>query len=205
MSSGRRLQDQLDTIKSLANITNVIHVLIGTYELLPFVNLSAQLSRRTIDIHFSRYQIESKEDIIAFQSVINTFQKHLPLKVEPDLLNYWDFIYERTIGCIGIMKNWLERCLSDALNQNMKTIDYDLLKKHALSIEKAHKMATEATEGESIFENDEEKRKRLQIILGLDSLNCSDDNKKNKKTRNKAKVGLRNPSRDKVGMIENGL
>jgi len=41
MSSGRRLSDQLDVIKSLANRTNTVHVLIGTYELLAFRNLSA--------------------------------------------------------------------------------------------------------------------------------------------------------------------
>ena len=28
----------------------------GTYDLMVFRNLSAQLSRRSIDVHFSRYQ-----------------------------------------------------------------------------------------------------------------------------------------------------
>ena len=36
MKSGRKLQDQLDSIKSLASLTNTVHVLFGTYELLPF-------------------------------------------------------------------------------------------------------------------------------------------------------------------------
>jgi len=35
VSGGRQLQNQLDCIKSLADITETIHVLIGTYELLP--------------------------------------------------------------------------------------------------------------------------------------------------------------------------
>jgi energy-coupling factor transporter ATP-binding protein EcfA2 len=52
MASGRKLSDQLDSLKSLANLTGCVHVLIGTYELLPCRNLSAQLSRRSIDIHF---------------------------------------------------------------------------------------------------------------------------------------------------------
>ena len=62
MKSGRKLQDQLDSIKSLASLTNTVHILVGTYELLPFRNLSAQLSRRSIDIHFPRYRAESSED-----------------------------------------------------------------------------------------------------------------------------------------------
>ncbi len=49
MASGRRLSDQLDCLKSLASLSGCIHVLVGTYELLPCRNLSAQLSRRSID------------------------------------------------------------------------------------------------------------------------------------------------------------
>jgi hypothetical protein len=52
ISSGRRLSDQLDVIKSIANRTQTVHVLFGTYELMAFRNLSAQLSRRSMDLHF---------------------------------------------------------------------------------------------------------------------------------------------------------
>ncbi len=45
VTSGRRLLDQMDTLKSLAALTGTVHVLIGTYELLGMTNLSAQLSR----------------------------------------------------------------------------------------------------------------------------------------------------------------
>jgi len=42
MSSGRKLQDQLDSIKSLGSAIEIPIVLIGTYELLSLRNLSAQ-------------------------------------------------------------------------------------------------------------------------------------------------------------------
>ena len=58
MTSGRRLLDQMDNLKSLANMTNTVHVLIGTYDLLGLMNSSAQLSRRSIEIHFPRYHAE---------------------------------------------------------------------------------------------------------------------------------------------------
>ncbi len=63
MKSGRKLQDQLDSIKSLASLTDTVHILVGTYELLPFRNLSAQLSRRSIDIHFPRYRAEQQRGL----------------------------------------------------------------------------------------------------------------------------------------------
>ncbi len=56
MSSGRKLQDQLDSIKSLASMTRIPIALIGTYELLSFRNLSAQLSRRSVDVHIRKIQ-----------------------------------------------------------------------------------------------------------------------------------------------------
>ncbi|PYU68048.1 MAG: AAA family ATPase, partial [Acidobacteria bacterium] len=79
MASGRKLSDQLDSLKSLANLTGCVHVLIGTYELLPCRNLSAQLSRRSIDIHFRRYRADDPKDVEAFQRVIFSFQRQLPL------------------------------------------------------------------------------------------------------------------------------
>ncbi len=208
MASGRRYQDQLDTIKSLSNMTNVIHVLIGTYELLPFVNLSGQLSRRTIDIHFPRYKADSNDDLYIFNSVLKTFESHMPLEKESNLIKYWDFIYERTIGCVGILKNWLERCLNEALHEGYKSIDFELLKKHSLSLSKAEKMAIEAIEGESTLEDNEEKKINLHKILGINSSNgekttnidkCGKSVGKNKKKHN---VGQRKPMRDEVGQLE---
>jgi GTPase SAR1 family protein len=98
MSSGRRLADQLDVIKSMASRTQTIHILIGTYELLPFRNLSGQLSRRSVDLHFSRYRAESNDDIRVFQNVVLTFQQQFPPEQNLDLLGIWDFLYERSIG-----------------------------------------------------------------------------------------------------------
>ena len=79
MGSGRRLSDQLDVIKSIANCTGTVHVLLGTYGLLAFRNLSAQLSRRSVDIHFPRYRADDPEDLKAFMTVLRSFEQHLPL------------------------------------------------------------------------------------------------------------------------------
>jgi len=71
IASGAPSSDQLDCLKSLASLTGCVHVLIGTYELLPCRNLSAQLSRRSLDIHFRRYRIDNPDDVVAFQRVIS--------------------------------------------------------------------------------------------------------------------------------------
>lgn len=114
MASGYKLQDQLDCLKSLTNMTSILHCLLGTYELLTFRNLSGQLSRRSVDIHFPRYQVNNTDDIQAFKSVLLTLGRQMPLSLEPDLVSHWEFFIERTLGCIGTLKNWLTRTLKDA-------------------------------------------------------------------------------------------
>jgi energy-coupling factor transporter ATP-binding protein EcfA2 len=107
IASGRRVLDQLDVIKSIANQTQTVHVLYGTYDLLAFRNLNGQLSRRSVDIHFCRYRTESAVDRKAFVSVLNSFVQQLPVPDPPDLAHDWEFLYERSIGCVGVLKQWL--------------------------------------------------------------------------------------------------
>jgi Cdc6-like AAA superfamily ATPase len=170
MRSGRKLQDQLDSIKSLANLTKTIHVLVGTYELLPFRNLSGQLSRRSVDIHFPRYRADRREDYLAFQSVLFTFQRHLPLEGDTDLLKHFDFCYERSVGCVGVLKDWLTRALAVALAENSHVLTRKLLEQTAWSVCQCQRMANEALEGEADLAENDEDRGHLRKLLGLDSV-----------------------------------
>jgi hypothetical protein len=47
----------------MTNVTGVLHILIGTYELLNFRNLSGQASRRGLDLHFPRYLFQHEQDL----------------------------------------------------------------------------------------------------------------------------------------------
>jgi hypothetical protein len=78
VASGRRLQDQVDCLKFLAQQSRTLMVLIGTYELQSLRNLSGQLSRRSRHLHFSRYGT-SGEDLKVFRSIIYNLQLHLPV------------------------------------------------------------------------------------------------------------------------------
>ena len=114
ISSGRRLLDQLDVIKSFANQTKTVHILLGTYDLLAFRNLNGQLSRRSIDVHLARYRAEDSEDRQTFINVVQSFEKQLPFDEPSDLVSNWEFLYERSLGCIGILKEWIVRAVTVA-------------------------------------------------------------------------------------------
>ncbi len=201
ISSGHKLQDQLDCLKSLANMTTILHCLLGTYEVLTFRNLSGQLSRRSVDIHFPRYQVDNPDDIQAFKSVLLTFQRQMPLAQEPDLVNHWEYFYERSLGCIGTLKNWLTRTLKDALDEDSETITLKQLQRRALSVAQCQRMFAEILEGERQLSETEADAQNLRTLLGLGE-DFTEQPKKAQSSKRKTKVGKRNPKRDKIGVQE---
>ncbi len=167
MASGRRLLDQLDVIKSLASQTRTVHVLFGTYDLLAFRNLNGQLSRRSVDIHFARYHAELADERQAFISVVRSFARQLPLPILPDLVSEWEFLYERSLGCVGVLKQWLARSLSAALRSGESTLTRRNLESQALSVSQVEKILSEVSEGELRLKVSEDARSRLREKLGL--------------------------------------
>jgi energy-coupling factor transporter ATP-binding protein EcfA2 len=205
---GSKLLDQLDHLKSLAIMSQVVHVLVGTYDLMVFRNLSAQLSRRSIDVHFSRYHATNEADVRAFKSVLWSFQRNLPVEEEPDLLHHWKYCYERTIGCVGVLKDWFTRALAEALEQGEKTLSRPLLEQYALSVDRCGQMVSEAVAGETALTEDDQAAYRLRVRLGLEqrpteqhgpALQENDRQEMSVPSpRRHARVGQRKPVRDPV-------
>jgi hypothetical protein len=215
VAGGRHLLDQMDTLKSLAGATGVLHVLIGTYELLGLANLSAQLSRRSIEIHFPRYRPDCAEDWVAFKSVLLTFQRHLPLAEEPDLVGRCEYFYERSVGCVGVLKTWLNRALAAALESGQETLTPSHVERHAEPTRKLLRMAREIKEGEEASLDRPEERSELRTLLGLDreadhaSVAGTDGMEPqpraapgSRRRSSNNRVGQRKPVRDPVGTPE---
>lgn len=53
VTKAQRLQDQMDNLKCLSDVTGTQIVLVGTYDLLNLLDLSGQLARRSTLVHFS--------------------------------------------------------------------------------------------------------------------------------------------------------
>ncbi|HFK1452260.1 TPA: TniB family NTP-binding protein [Bacillus pacificus] len=195
--SARKYLDQLDSLKSLSNLTKVPQLLVGTYELKNFVNLNGQLARRTLDIQFPRYDLSNKQDFINYLGIIKGLLESLPVETSPHLLDHWDFLYERTVGCIGILKDWLTRALRLVLESNETLLEIRHLRETALSINKISKLVDEVMQGESCFRETSDKILDVRIKLGIDGTHVE---KKNKFKKNP--VGVRNPKRDRLGGVE---
>ncbi len=204
-AGGTRLEDQLDHVKSLAIATKTIHILAGTYDLLLFRNLNAQLSRRSIDVHFPRYEATNPEERKAFQRTLLTFQRHLPLEKAPNLAQQWEICYAHTVGCVGILKDWLTQALSEALETGAKTISPSLLAAHAPSIDRCNQMITDIEEGEKALRVDPEATEKLLARLGLGPRRTRQartekpgETSAPSAPSRRRRVGQRNPTRDAV-------
>jgi hypothetical protein len=172
LSSGRRLEDQLNVLKSLANRSNTVHVLFGTYELLRVRNLSGQLQ---------------------------TFGEQMPLPEPPDLVTSWEYLYERSIGCVGILKDWLVRGLATAIRQSAPTLTLKHLEKHALSVSQCDRLIEEAARGESQFREDADALERLRLRLGFPARTHAAETPAAATNRRQPRPGQRHPKRDAVG------
>lgn len=184
-------------------------MLFGTYELLAFRNLSAQLSRRSIDVHFPRYRLSNPGDAKAFRTVLSTFEQQLPLREPPHLVKEWEYLYERSVGCVGILKDWLMRTLVSVFRRNTHFLVRKDLESHAPSMAQCDKMLSEALEGGSRLLESKEDRSRLRARLGLspnrapggtsgaDTL--AQPARTSESRTSRRKPGQRRPTRDPIG------
>ncbi len=215
--AGLSWQDQMDCVKSLSNIGHTLLGLFGTYEGIDLIDLSDQLTLRTKIVHLRRYS-NNKADISDFGSTINSFQVYMPLCKSPELLEHFDYLYERSLGCVGSLRNWLLQAYRTALREDASTLTVNHLKKHVpLSATQAQKMLANLTRDEMEF---------TKIVGGEDVLNNEDKDsvaldsetyspvvqkasdestRENKLKRKRRRIGERKPERDVIGRNRNTM
>lgn len=212
----KKMLAEMSHIKSLANRTGVVPVLFGTYELLPILDLSDQVIRRSAKIHLARYRIDSETDKQDFLGVINTLQSHLPLADEPDLLSDYEYIYERSLGVVGILKEWLDRALVEILyageyGATLSPSFADSLRFTALSDTELIEILETINNGEravySRTERGGDLRARLKVHPGEDRhsrllapMPMSTPKAEKPSDRPQLRPGTRKAARDKVGI-----
>jgi energy-coupling factor transporter ATP-binding protein EcfA2 len=161
-----KLLDQLDWLKSMTNATGIVHVLFGPYTLLAFRHLSGQAARRGLNVHFARYQLQQTQDQRDFQGTLWSLLAEVPLPTHPEaLMQHWLTFYERTIGCIGVLRDWLLRASATALRSGKEELTWEWLLAHALPVAECDRLAMEATDGEHQLGYTEKQREHLWQLL----------------------------------------
>jgi AAA domain len=172
--SGHELHEHLDHLKNFENLTGVSHILVGTYEMRPFRKVNAQLACRSVDVHFPRYDMTKEEDCQVFRSVLWALQRQLPVEEEPLLAQkHWEFLYARSIGCIGLLKLHLNRALNRALKEGAHTVTLDHLRQTAASDVRVKLALRNALESEAEFVEAEDADAQLLALLRKPSARAS--------------------------------
>lgn len=113
-SSDAQKEINLDAIKTFADEAAVPILMIGSYELSDFQSRSGRLGRRVRSFHLPRYDIEKSDDQLEYKSVVFFFSEHLPQNGF-SLYDEYLVLMEQTLGCVGLLKQWLQRAYFRAL------------------------------------------------------------------------------------------
>ncbi len=206
---GSRLQSQLNHLKNFENTTGVSHILVGTYEMRPFRKVNPQLALRSIDVHFPRYDMTKEQDCLIFKSILWALQRQLPVEEEPLLAEkHWEFLYARSIGCIGLLKLHLNRALNCALKEGARTVTLDHLRQTATSDVRVKLALRNALESEAEFVEAEDADAQLLALLRKPSSRSpiptepgqgKRENQPASSSSRNQKPGKRAPGRDSTG------
>jgi AAA domain len=141
--------DQLDWLKSMTNRTQALHVLVGPYDLVALRNLSGQAARRGRDLHFPRYHMAHKGERQEFVGALQYFLAHIPLSCDVEgLLAQWRWFADWSLGCIGILRDWLVDTVATLLAEGEPALTMDALTAHALEAGQRVRLELEARMGE---------------------------------------------------------
>jgi len=201
MRAGLRRLDQMDAIKSLSNQSGALYVLFGTNELTELLHLSPQLFRRTAPIHFRRYRRMDAAEGVGFALVLREFQNCAPLREGPPLIENYNYFYEYSLGCVGILKCWLVRAARAALDDGEEHPSTRHFEASRLSTQGLAQMARDINAAEMAhvalgYE-------REAILECLDGVTPEQQSKPIRRKRPK-KPGRRDPVRDLAFSAEDG-
>ena len=141
-------QIMFETLKSLAIETKLTIILCGTYKLLDIRDQSAQLVRRSDLIHFQRYDLQDRKHHLGFRRVLRAFEDYFDLPEPVALVPDWEQYFIRSIGCVGILKDWLSKVYEKAMETNQTTFDLKFAMSFAHSNKELITITKEAQAGE---------------------------------------------------------
>ena len=195
--NARRLADQMDVIKSLADQTKAQFVLVGTYELRLLLNQNGQLARRIRSVHFGRYDYFQEQDRQEFINILGTFESRLPLAGNNLLTGQPEYFYKNCLGCVGILKDWLRAAVEYAAQAGRNQLLKGDLAATALPAASLAKIFEEIQEGEQAVANQTHEASDWTLKLGLPTTVTATPNPAKPVNR---QVGQRKPQRDPVGV-----
>lgn len=83
------------------------------------------------------------------------------------VVKHWPYFYERSIGCIGVLKDWLVRAVSATMADKQPKLLFERIQECALPLAQCESMAMEAASGEQELRYTASRRQHLWHLLGM--------------------------------------
>lgn len=147
-----KMKRQTDALKSLSNCAGCQIILLGSYDILGVSRLSAQLARRTKEIHFSRYRIDLPDEKADFLRFLSHLEKVSQGFFNGLLIENADLLQKNTLGCIGTLMNLLKGFVSRS--QRAGVVSEELLRKSLQTSGQCAAILSEIRAGEERFEQE---------------------------------------------------
>jgi hypothetical protein len=118
--------------------------------------------------HFPRYHIARREERQAFVGALRYLLAQVPLTCDVDgLLTHWRWFAEGSIGCVGILRDWLVDTVAALLLAGETTLTLEALHAHALAVGQRVRLEMDARAGErKVEESQAHSYHQLQQLLG---------------------------------------
>lgn len=187
--------DQFEVLKSIAQTAGVKLILCGTYRLPDLLRISGQVMRRSSTVQYNRYRAHRKEDLIQLGNVALSLMSALPVDEYPNAAQNIQFLHAGSLGCVGVLKDWIARAWASAHFEGRRTITLEDLERTKIDNEALELMADEIAWGDAGYG-------RLEWRLGR---GCKTGVKRSRGTttkRPKRRPGERHPARDVVGPMQ---
>src|SRR6266571_2570514 len=142
-----------------------------------------------------------EEEAQVFRSVLWALQRQLPVLEEPRLVDHWEFLYARSIGCVGLLKMHLNRALNAALTEDAQTVTLTHVRKTALESARVELALRNALESEAELTEPADADERLLTLLGLRGPRRLNAQKvqQSQASPKPRRPGKREPGRDSAG------
>lgn len=120
----------------------------------------------------------------------------------------WYYFYERSIGCVGVLKDWFVRAYHAALRSRLPTLTLTHMQTQTLANARCESMIADANAAEQKLHYTESSRERLWSLLGMSGIPLSGVQPADRQAEismvapsrsRKGRVGERAPVRDPVG------
>ena len=141
----------MDSWKCMAKTCGLVLVVVGAYPILQVIGHSTHMIGRKSQIHLPRYYA-TDHDLAEFGKILATYDLIIAdIATDQVLTQSAEMLYHGSLGCIGLLRNWLGRAVARS-HATGKQLTPTLLREVMFSKADLAAISEEIYQGEKLFE-----------------------------------------------------